>query len=83
MGVTKCQNLYNKYMDEKQIKKNIADTLRVLRAKKRLTQDELAELSGVSQKYIAAIEHEKSNPSSVILVKIASALEVTVNDLIY
>lgn len=70
-------------MDLKDLNKNIADNLRQIRAKNRISQDELAELSGISQQYICKIENEKVNPSIYILFKIADSLKVTVNDLIY
>lgn len=70
-------------MDLNDLNKNIADNMRQIRAKNRISQDELAELSGISQQYICKIENEKVNPSIHILVKIAESLKVTVNDLIY
>jgi putative transcriptional regulator len=70
-------------MDNNLLNKNIADNLRQIRAKKRISQDELAELCGISQQYICKIENEKVNPSILVLVKIANALEITVNDLVY
>ena len=70
-------------MDVAFLNKNIADNLRQIRAKKRISQDELADLCGISQQYVCKIENEKVNPSIYILWKIADALEVTVNDLVY
>ncbi len=70
-------------MDAAVLNKNIADNLRQIRAKKRISQDELADLCGISQQYVCKIENEKVNPSIYILWKIAEALEVTVNDLVY
>ena len=70
-------------MDVAVLNKNIADNLRQIRAKKRISQDELADLCGISQQYVCKIENEKVNPSIYILWKIADALEVTVNDLVY
>ena len=70
-------------MDAAVLNKNIADNLRQIRAKKRISQDELADLCGISQQYVCKIENEKVNPSIDILWKIAEALEVTVNDLVY
>lgn len=69
-------------MDEKELKRKIADNLRVIRAKNRLSQDKLSELSGVSQKYITKIENELVNPSILIIAKLAEALKVTVNDIV-
>ena len=70
-------------MDLKDLNKNIADNLRQIRAKNRISQDKLAELCGISQQYICKIENEKVNPSIYILFKIADSLKITVNDLIY
>ena len=70
-------------MDNKLLNKNIADNIRQIRAKKRISQDRLAELTEISQQYICKIENEKVNPSIYVLYKISEALEITVNDLIY
>lgn len=70
-------------MDLNELNKNIADNLRQIRAKNRISQDELPELSGISQQYICKIENEKVNPSIYILYKIANSLKVTINDLVY
>ena len=70
-------------MDEGKLNKNIADNLRQIRARRRISQDKLAELCGISQQYICKIENEKVNPSIFILFKIAEVLEITVNDLVY
>lgn len=70
-------------MDSNELNKNIADNLRQIRAKNRISQDELSELSGISQQYICKIENEKVNPSIYILYKIANSLKITINDLVY
>ena len=70
-------------MDNKQLSKNIADNLRQIRAKKRISQDELADICEISQQYICKIENEKVNPSIYILFRITEALEITLNDLVY
>jgi len=71
-------------MEELEIKlrKNIADKLRMYRAKERLSQEALAEKSDLTQTYIYKVENEMANPSIYVMVKIAKALNVTVNDLI-
>ena len=43
-------------MELKDLNRNIADNLRQIRAKNRISQDELAEKSGISQQYICKIE---------------------------
>ena len=70
-------------MDSNELNKNIADNIRQIRAKNRISQDEFSELSGISQQYICKIENEKVNPSIYILYKIANSLKVTLNDLVY
>jgi len=70
-------------MDSKILNKNIADNLRQIRAQKRISQDDLADMCDISQQYICKIENEKVNPSILILFKIAEALNITINDLVY
>lgn len=70
-------------MNDNELRKRIADNLRQLRAKNRISQEKLAEISGVSQQHIYKIENELVKPSVEKLLQIAEALNVTVNDLIY
>jgi putative transcriptional regulator len=57
------------------------NNIRVERAIKRMTQQELAELTKVSRQTINAIEAEKYIPSAVLLLKIASVFEKKVEDI--
>jgi len=68
---------------EEDLKITIANNLRVMRAKKRFSQEQLAEMAGISAKYLTRIENEKVNPSVLILLKLANALEITINDIVY
>ena len=81
--IKKRQVDYNKSMNEKELRKKIAENLRQMRAKYKISQEKLAEKSGVSQQHIYKIENEKVKPSVEKLLMIANALGVTVNDLIY
>ncbi len=72
---------YNKKMEN--LKKIIASNLRQQRAKYKISQEKLAELTGISQQFICSIETEKANPSVEVMVKIADALNITLNDLVY
>lgn len=57
--------------------------LRAMREKRRMTQMELAALSGITQQAISKIESgERSNPGAITLYKLARALKCTVDDLI-
>lgn len=70
-------------MDKKELNKNIADNIRQYRAKLRITQETLAEKAQISHQYVYKLENERLNPSVDYLLKIAEALDVTLNDLVY
>ena len=53
----------------------------VFRAKKRWTQQQLADAVQVSRQTIAALEKEKYNPSLILAFKIAQALESSIKEL--
>lgn len=58
--------------------------LRETREAKRLTQDELSKKSGVSRQTIVAIETDETyNPTFNTLVKLADALETTVDKIFF
>lgn len=48
-----------------------------IRAEKGLTQERLAEISGLSQQYLSGLEQGKRNPTIVTLFEIATALGVS------
>lgn len=77
------QMYYNNFMEINELKKNIAEHLRQYRAKNRISQERLSDLTGISQQFICNIENEKVNPSVETLLKIANALNITLNDLVY
>lgn len=60
-------------MDLKEI---MARNLRRIRHDKHLTQEELADRSGLSARYIGAIERAEMSASITVLGQIAEALEV-------
>lgn len=55
--------------------------MKVQRAKRDLTQAELAGLAGVTRKSINAIEMGHMVPSTILALKLAKALGVTVEEL--
>lgn len=69
-------------MDDSLISKTIADNIRIERLRKRLSQEKLAEIVGISTKYLNMIENNKTNPTIVIVVKICNALKIDLNTLI-
>lgn len=70
-------------MDKEKLKNNISKNIRLLRTKNRISQDKLSELAGINQQQISFIENGKACPKLETVIKIAEALNVTVNDLIY
>ena len=66
---------------------NVNDTLRttmkVERARRDLTQAQLADLAGTTRKSVNAIETGNMVPSTVLALKLAQALGVTVDALFY
>lgn len=57
------------------------NTIKVERAKKNITQDQLAEAMGVSRQTINAIEKNKYLPSTLLALKLSHYFGVTVNEL--
>ena len=57
------------------------NTIRVLRAVKGLTQEDLAQALGVSRQTINAIEKGKYNPSLDLAFKMAAYFDTTIEDI--
>jgi len=60
-----------------EINERIADRVRGLRARRRLSLDALAAKSGVSRSMISLVERGESSPTAVVLEKLAGGLGVT------
>ncbi len=63
--------------------KSLKNTIKVQRAKKDLTQEQLAHLVGVTRKTINTVEKGKYIPSAYLALKMAKALGVTVEELFF
>jgi len=59
----------------------MTNSIKVERARKNITQGQLAEMVGVSRQTINAIELGKYTPSTVLSLKMSRVFEVSVNDL--
>lgn len=59
----------------------LVTTMKLLRAQRDLTQAHLAQLSGITRKSINAIESGRMVPSTILALKLARALGVTVEEL--
>jgi transcriptional regulator with XRE-family HTH domain len=64
------------------LKEVMAINLRRIRHDKRLTQEELADRSGLSARYIGAIERSAVSASVTVLGQIADALGVDPSELV-
>lgn len=63
-------------------KKYKMDTqIHVYRAKKRMTQQELADLAGVARQTIMQLEKNKYNPSLMLAYTISQVLDAKIEDL--
>ena len=59
----------------------LKNTLKVQRAIKDLTQEQLADLVSVTRKTINTVEKGKFVPSTVLALKLARALDVSIEEL--
>ena len=55
--------------------------IHIYRATKRMTQQELADLVGVSRQTIIQLERNRYNPSMLLAYSIAKVFDVTIEDL--
>ncbi len=64
------------------ISANLADNLRQLREARGLTQQQLAKIAGLPRPTWGNLESGAANPTIAVLVKVASALQVSVEELL-
>jgi len=69
-------------MDDKQAAQHLARNLTSLRHTRALTQETLAKAASVPRSTIATLESGTGNPSLVVLVKVAAALGVPIDELL-
>ena len=73
---------HNRPMDDKQAAQHLARNLTSLRHTSALTQETLAKAASVPRSTIATLESGTGNPSLVVLVKVAAALGVPIDELL-
>jgi transcriptional regulator with XRE-family HTH domain len=59
------------------MRKLVGQNVRRVRAKRGLTQEQFAELSGFSQQYLSGLERGRRNPTVVTIYELACALGVS------
>ena len=64
------------------IKYLLGKRIKEIRQKRKYTQEKLAEMANITQKYLNLIENKKANPSIVIIVNICQALGVKISELV-
>ena len=57
--------------------------VKIARIKKKMKQQELAEMVGISREYLRHIENDVANPTRSIMIKIAEILECSVQELFF
>ena len=62
--------------------KNLGDNIRRLREERGLTQQRMASLSGIPRPTWASLESGAANPTLAVLARVASALQVSIEELI-
>ena len=64
-------------------KPSLANRLRVARAERRLSQDELARLAGVTRQTVSSVENGQYCPSALLAFLLARALDKPIAELIF
>ena len=57
--------------------------VKIARIKKKIKQQELAKMVGISREYLRHIENDEANPTRSIMIKIAEILECSVQELFF
>ena len=68
--------------EEYKLREIIALNIRIERRRKKLTQETLAELAGISVKHVTKIENAQVTTSIYFIYKISKALDVTIDELV-
>lgn len=73
--------VYYKKMNDKRLQ-ILANNIRAERIRKRLSQEELAESININKNSLLKIENARQKPSVFIVLDIANALEIPIEDLL-
>ncbi len=68
-------------MQKEEILQTVADNIRIERLKKKISQEKLAEMAEITQKYLNLIENAKANPSIMIVISVCRALKTDLNSI--
>ncbi len=70
------------HKDKQLIASQIGECVHIARRRNKISQEKLAELTGVSRNFIGMVERGENIPSIYILYKIAHSLNLKLNELI-
>ena len=69
-------------MDKRELLKNFGKNVKIERIKKDLTQEQFAEILGVSTNYVACVENGRQNMSLGKILELSQALLIDINKLL-
>ena len=69
-------------LEKEKLLKTLAENIRVERAKKRISQESLAEQVNITPQHLYRIENEKVCPTILVVANIAKALSLTLDELL-
>lgn len=64
------------------LNKHVGEKIRVARNRKKITQEKLSEIAGLSQNFISQLESGRKTPSLFTILKISRALSVSFSRLL-
>ena len=64
------------------LNRHLGEKIRIERNKKKITQEKLSELAGLSQNFISQLESGRKTPSLFTILKISRALSITLSRLL-
>lgn len=71
------------FVEKEELQRSMGENLYEARLRAHLTQEELAEMAGISPSYCTNLEHGRKAMSSVILRKLADALQISADSILY
>lgn len=69
-------------LSKEEVIRKLAENIRMERARKKITQEYLAEMADITPQHLYRIENEKVSPTIHVVLNIALALGVDINKLI-
>lgn len=69
-------------LDKEKILKTLAENIRIERARRKISQESLAEQADITPQHLYRIENEKVCPTITVVANIAHALSLTLDELL-